>query len=88
MNDSAISSAQKTARTVGQTLATVQHLIDLGVSWGFRKLKNVEGTEEVRTMKNAKCLQKPLRIARSVVAFIGRTGDAYYEWYGKLKRGK
>ncbi|MFH0770422.1 MAG: hypothetical protein V1926_03520 [Candidatus Peregrinibacteria bacterium] len=84
MKDPTATTVQKTARTVGQTLATVQHLFDLSIGWGFRKLKNIEATGETQKKKSG-CLHTPVKIALSVLSFVGRTGDAYYEWYGKMK---
>lgn len=72
------------ARTLGQTLAIVQHLADLLVEWGSRKLKQVGDTSEPRKPQQG-VLSFLRRTARSTAGFVGNMGDAYYEWYEKLK---
>lgn len=74
------------ARRVGQTLATLQHLTDLLVAWGSRKLQAAAGTEALPPPKGAVAWIK--RSGRMTARFIGTMGDAYYEWYEKLKARK
>ncbi len=75
------------AKALGQTLATVQHLADLLVEWGSRKLKEVGSSPESSTSRKGFF---PLlrRGARGTAGFLGDLGDAYYEWYEKLKARK
>lgn len=75
------------ARGIGQTFATLQHLTDLAIAWGSRKLKQV-GTpsDSAPAPKGTVALLK--RIGRRSARFVGTMGDAYYEWYEKLKARK
>lgn len=72
------------AHALGQTLATLQHLADLTLSWGFRKLKKISAPDDGE--RRGKGVLPFLRRAgwRSV-SFLGSMGDAYYEWYERLK---
>ncbi|MFH0851907.1 MAG: hypothetical protein V1876_04130 [Candidatus Peregrinibacteria bacterium] len=72
------------ARALGQTFATVQHLTDLLIAWGSRKLKQVGDQPE--QMKPKKGVLPMVRHSMRVTArFVGNLGDAYYEWYERLK---
>ena len=72
------------ARALGQTFATIQHLADLTFEWGSRKLKNLGSDSASRSACKGLlgCLKHAGRIA---ARFVGTMGDAYYEWYEKLK---
>jgi len=72
------------ARALGQTFATVQHLTDLVVAWGSRKLKQVGDQPEPAIPKKG-VLPLVKRSLRVTARFVGNLGDAYYEWYEKLK---
>lgn len=72
------------ARALGQTFATVQHLTDLVVAWGSRKLKQVGDQPEPAKSKKG-VLPTIKRSLRVTARFVGNLGDAYYEWYEKLK---
>jgi len=75
------------ARALGQTFATVQHLTDLVVAWGSRKLKQVgDRPEPVQSKKGL--LSMACYSLRATARFVGNLGDAYYEWYEKLKARK
>lgn len=72
------------ARALGQTLATVQHLADLFIAWGSRKLKKVgESPEPAKRRKGV--LPVLGHAARVTARFVGTLGDAYYDWYERLK---
>jgi len=75
------------ARALGQTLATVQHLTDLLVVWGSRKLKRMGEAPEPAGRERG-LLPLTRRVLRSAVGFVGDMGDAYYDWYEKLKARK
>ncbi|ALM09834.1 MAG TPA: hypothetical protein DEB30_02240 [Candidatus Peribacter riflensis] len=86
-NRSSSSGRDSVARTVGQTFATLQHLMDLTFVWGSRKLKQVGGEPAEQTKrKGAVALLK--RSGRATARFLGTMGDAYYEWYERLKARK
>lgn len=75
------------ARALGQTLATVQHLADLFVAWGSRRLKQAgDQAEPVVPQKGVLPLVR--RSLRVTARFVGNLGDAYYEWYERLKARK
>jgi len=75
------------ARALGQTLATVQHLADLLVVWGSRKLKRMGDRPEPVKLKKG-ILPIVGHAFRVTARFVGNLGDAYYEWYEKLKARK
>ncbi|MDD5075408.1 MAG: hypothetical protein PHO54_06115 [Candidatus Peribacteraceae bacterium] len=74
-------------RAIGQTLATLQHLADLAVDWGFKKIKKAG---EMPIAKNEE--RKPLgfvkKVSFPVLKFLGTMGESYFDWYEKLKAGK
>jgi len=72
------------ARALGQTFATVQHLTDLVIAWGSRKLKKVGDEDESRLGRKG-ILGRLRHFGRVTARFVGTMGDAYYEWYEKLK---
>lgn len=72
------------SRTLGETLATMSHLADLAIDWGFKKMKNV-GEAPVTCGKASYPLCYVKRVTQPVLRFIGSMGDAYYEWYEKMK---
>ncbi|MDD5103353.1 MAG: hypothetical protein PHX93_03050 [Candidatus Peribacteraceae bacterium] len=74
------------ARALGQTFATVQHLTDLAIAWGSRKLKQVGSGAESTASKGVVPILK--RFGKSSARFVGTMGDSYYEWYEKLKARK
>lgn len=78
------SGRETVARALGQTLATVQHLTDLVVAWGSRKLKQVGEMPEPAAPKKD-VLFWIRHSARVTARFVGNLGDAYYDWYEKLK---
>lgn len=72
------------ARALGQTLATIQHLLDLGLSWGFKSLKKVSAPVSPADAKVG-CAARIKRAGRRALHFFGAAGDSYYEWYEGLK---
>ena len=72
------------ARALGQTFATVQHLTDLVFVWGSRKLKKVGSDPEPQSGRKG-ILGRLRHSGRVTARFVGTMGDAYYEWYEKLK---
>lgn len=72
------------AHALGQTFATIQHLTDLTLSWGFRKLKRVSRGPEGK-VRGRGVLPVLKRTGLSTLHFLGAMGDAYYEWYERLK---
>lgn len=74
-------------RAIGETLATVQHLADLVLDWGFRKLKKMGERPFPKRMKG-RVLPHLRRTTLTAAHFVGAMGEAYYEWYGKLKARK
>lgn len=72
------------AHALGQTFATIQHLTDLTLSFGFRKLKRVSRGPE-GTVKGRGVLPVLKRTGMATLHFLGVMGDAYYEWYERLK---
>ena len=75
---------ESVARALGQTFATVQHLTDLVIAWGSRKLKKLgDQPEPAKTGTGVLLLVK--HSFRVTARFVGNLGDAYYEWYETLK---
>ncbi|MDD5751364.1 MAG: hypothetical protein PHS73_02490 [Candidatus Peribacteraceae bacterium] len=71
-------------RAIGQTAATLQHLTDLVIDWGFRKMKQA-GKVPVVEKRGSKTVRTVKTVARPVLSFLGSVGESYYEWYEKLK---
>jgi len=71
-------------RAIGQTLATLQHLTDLAVDWGFKKIKKV-GEQPLEKKEEKKLLGFVKKVSLPVLKFLGTTGEAYFDWYEKLK---
>ena len=69
------------AETIGKGFAHIQHGIDRLIGWGFEKMRDVDHAE-------AKPSGEIMRTGRKIVAFLGKTGDAYYKAYDKLKGRK
>ncbi|MDO8469016.1 MAG: hypothetical protein Q7S29_04635 [Candidatus Peribacter sp.] len=84
---SASDGKETVARALGQTFATVQHLTDLVVAWGSRKLKQV-GDQPDPAKPRKGILPTLKRSLRATARFVGNLGDAYYEWYERLKARK
>jgi hypothetical protein len=76
---------QSVPRAIGQTLATFQHLFDLAVDWGFRKLRRV-GEHPLPEKKGKRTLVGFAgRVFKSAVGFLGSLGEEYYAAYERLK---
>ena len=81
---SATGRREQVAHALGQTLATLQHLTDLTLSWGFRKLKRISAPDDaVRRRKGVLPFLK--RAGWRTASFLGSMGDAYFDWYDRLK---
>ncbi|OIO53678.1 hypothetical protein AUJ46_04380 [Candidatus Peregrinibacteria bacterium CG1_02_54_53] len=74
------------ARALGQTFATLQHLSDLAFAWGSRKLKQAGSGAEANVQKGI--WSKLKRVGKRSARFVGTMGDAYYDWYERLKAQK
>jgi len=81
---SSVTGKRDVSRTLGETFATMSHLADLAIDWGFKKMKKV-GEAPVTCGKASHPLCYVKRVTQPVLRFIGSMGDAYYEWYEKLK---
>ncbi len=79
--------SETVARSLGQTFATVQHLTDLAIAWGSRKLKQAAGGPVPASARRG-ALGWLKRAGRGTARFVGTMGDAYYEWYERLKARK
>ena len=75
---------QSVPRAIGQTLATIQHLLDLALDWGFRKLRKV-GEKPLPQAKGHGVFAFVKKSAVVTAKFLGSAGESYYEWYEKLK---
>jgi len=79
-----VSKKQSVAHHIGKGLAFVQHVIDLGMDWGFKKLKTVnfasEGDDQAARSTRMK------RTAGVVVRFFGDLGDSFYTEYENFKK--
>jgi len=74
-------------RAIGQTLATLQHLADLALDWGFKKIKRV-GESPIAKSEEKKPLGVVKKVSLPVLRFLGTMGESYYDWYEKLKAGR
>lgn len=75
------------ARAIGQTFAALQHLTDLALTWGFAAMKKASAAPPAQAPVMRKGIRATAtRAVLRVLHFVGSTGDAYYEWYGRMKR--
>lgn len=79
---------QSVPRAIGQTLATLQHLADLVVDWGFKKLRRAGEYPLSERKKGNKVLGTVGKSAQFVARFLGSVGESYFDWYEKLKARK
>lgn len=83
---------EKLSHAVGQTLATLQHLTDLTLDWGFKKMKSV-GQSPAFTQAEVGASKKGIhqvipalkKYGLRTLSFLGSVGDSYYDAYEKLK---
>lgn len=74
------------AEVVGGGFAVLQHGIDKVVTWGFRKMKDVQqGTDPEKDIENPH-LQKAAKLGRGLLGFVADAGQAYYKSYEELKK--
>jgi hypothetical protein len=71
------------ASRVGRILAHVQHGVDVGVSWGLRKLREVG--EAGPTAPPRGVAGSARELGRKALGFVGAVGDEYYRRYQELK---
>ncbi len=71
-------------RAIGQTAATLQHLADLFIDWGFRKMKKA-GEAPVTPRPQTRTVRAVQKVVRPALRFLGSMGESYYEAYEKLK---
>jgi len=76
------------ARAIGQTFAIAQHLLDLSLTWGFRVMKKVSDRSAEDTMPRKGIVATAKHATLRTMHFLGSMGDAYYEWYGRMKAEK
>jgi len=73
------------AKLLGASYAHFQHGVDQLIEWGFKKLKQSSIKKDNEPAPQTRT-GKALRAGKSIMGFIGDTGDAYYKTYEKLKQ--
>lgn len=77
----------KISKFIGIAFAQVQHIVDLGLEWGVKKLQSIP--EDENTITNPQIIhQKVLKMGKNGLKFIGQIGVSYYEEYKRLKTKK
>ena len=72
-------------RAIGQTAATLQHLADLFIDWGFRKMKKAGEVPVMASKSGSRTVRAVKKVVRPALRFLGSMGESYYEAYEKLK---
>ena len=81
-------SGKKLAAAIGHTLAHVQDGVDFFIDWGFKALKKVGKETCVPQKDENQYLRTTKKVSRTILTFLGETGDSFYKRYQELKAKK
>ena len=81
-------SSKKVAEAIGHTLAHVQDGADFFIDWGFKALKNIGKEKTAPRQDENRYLRATKKVRKSILLFLGETGDSFYQKYQELKAKK